>query len=84
MEEHSGQKQDDLVVMCMSMESELHLKQSGQASKEQSPEKYTEELPGELDDANCPKCHSSDIDKQYIDLHDVLHCRCTCGYEWVE
>jgi hypothetical protein len=36
-------------------------------------------------DAECSKCHSSDIDRMYIDGHDVLHCICNqCGKEWVE
>ena len=35
--------------------------------------------------SNCDKCHSSDIDRMYIDGHDVLHCICKqCGFEWIE
>lgn len=33
----------------------------------------------------CSKCHSSDIDRMYIEGHDVLHCICKqCGIEWIE
>jgi len=36
-------------------------------------------------ESNCDKCHSSDIDRMYIEGHDVLHCICfQCGFEWVE
>ncbi len=32
----------------------------------------------------CPKCQSPLSDPVYIDAHDVFHCQCKCGYEWVE
>ena len=35
-------------------------------------------------DDKCSKCHSSDIERLYIEGHDVLHCVCECGHEWVE
>ena len=39
----------------------------------------------ESTDVKCSKCHSSDIDKAYIEGHDVLHCACKdCWHEWVE
>lgn len=37
-----------------------------------------------LDAIKCPKCHSPLSDPVYIDAHDVFHCVCKCGYEWVE
>ncbi len=32
----------------------------------------------------CPKCQSPLSDPVYITGHDVFHCQCQCGYEWVE
>ena len=31
----------------------------------------------------CPKC-SQPTSPEYIAGHDVFHCICDCGYEWVE
>ena len=31
----------------------------------------------------CPKC-GQQTSPEYIDGHDVFHCMCDCGYEWVE
>lgn len=36
------------------------------------------------DAIKCPKCHSPLSDPVYIDAHDVFHCVCPCGYEWIE
>ncbi len=36
------------------------------------------------DAIKCPKCHSPLSDPVYIPDHDVFHCVCYCGYEWVE
>jgi len=32
----------------------------------------------------CPICQSPLSDPVYIIGHDVFHCVCHCGYEWVE
>ena len=37
-----------------------------------------------LDAIKCPKCYSPLSDPVYILDHDVFHCVCYCGYEWVE
>ena len=31
----------------------------------------------------CPKCGQQTF-PEYIEGHDVFHCICDCGYEWVE
>jgi predicted RNA-binding Zn-ribbon protein involved in translation (DUF1610 family) len=31
----------------------------------------------------CPKC-GQQTSPEYIEGHDVFHCMCDCGYEWVE
>jgi hypothetical protein len=36
------------------------------------------------DAIKCPKCHSPLSDPVYIPDHDVFHCVCYCGYEWIE
>lgn len=86
MEKHSEPKPEDLDAMSMSVAKELHSKPSAQAYEEQSHKKPTDaqEKPSESVDIECSKCHSSDIDKLYIEGHDVLHCVCECGHEWVE
>ncbi len=37
-----------------------------------------------LDAIKCPKCHRPLSDPVYIPDHDVFHCVCLCGYEWIE
>ncbi len=37
-----------------------------------------------LDAIKCPKCHRPLSDPVYVPDHDVFHCVCLCGYEWVE
>lgn len=48
--------------------------------------RITEELDSNQspDAIKCPKCHSPLSDPVYIEGHDVFHCVCHCGYEWVE
>lgn len=36
-------------------------------------------------DLVCPTCGSTNVQRVYIESHDVLHCMCDqCGREWVE
>ena len=87
MEELLEQKPEDLAVTFTSTEKELLLKELNPVLEEQLHKKpivVQEERLG-LDADDCPKCHSSDINKMYIAGHDVLHCICNqCGKEWVE
>jgi hypothetical protein len=86
MEKPSEQKQEDSDVTFTSTGEELLSKPSVQEFEEQLHKKLTEEQAERLEDVDdCPKCHSSDINKMYIAGHDVLHCICNqCGKEWVE
>lgn len=37
-----------------------------------------------VEDTRCVKCESTNVYRHYIAEHEVLHCICECGYEWVE
>ena len=49
-----------------------------------STEEELVSLPNLKDAIKCPKCQSPLSDPVYIEGHDVFHCVCHCGYEWVE
>jgi hypothetical protein len=44
----------------------------------------SDSLQSPKDAIKCPKCQSPLSDPVYIEGHDVFHCQCQCGYEWVE
>ena len=36
------------------------------------------------EDTKCIKCESTNVFRNFIAEHEVLHCICECGFEWIE